>query len=144
MPKYYLIILCLFCTACVNTGNFNKVELISVYDGDTFKVNLPCKEELLCKNISIRVKGIDTPEINSKDIYEKEQALKAKQFSKSFLNQKGKILLKNCSRDKYFRLLCEVFIKTNKQEESLAKHLLKEGLASSYDGRNKTAENLGK
>jgi len=43
--------------------NENVVEVISVYDGDTFKVNLTGEREIFGENLSIRLRGIDTPEI---------------------------------------------------------------------------------
>ncbi|MBQ4493779.1 MAG: thermonuclease family protein [Elusimicrobiaceae bacterium] len=133
MYKYFLIILFLVFTGCINNKNFKKAELLSVYDGDTFKVNFTCKEPLVCKNISIRIKGIDTPEINSKNKCEKLKGIQAKTFTENFLNKKGEIVLKNCGRDKYFRLGCEVFV----NKENLAFELLKAGLALSYDGKAK-------
>ena len=137
MSKIYFLIFTflLFC-ACSHTNNFKKVELISIYDGDTFKVNLPCKENLLCKNIPIRVKGIDTPELKTKNFFEKEKAQKAKNFTGKLLSD-GEIILKNCTRDKYFRLLCDVFIIKGKEEINLAKELLSSGLAIKYDGKTK-------
>ena len=132
-----LFILFIFC-AC-SSNNLKKVKLISVYDGDTFKVNLPCKEKLFCQNISVRVRGINTPELNSKNIKEKQNALKAKQFTQEVLLG-GKIILKNCTRDKYFRLLCNVFIKKEKEEINLAKRLLLSGLAVKYDEKTKKTE----
>lgn len=32
--------------------NFNRVELASVYDGDTFRVHLACKYGVFCKDYS--------------------------------------------------------------------------------------------
>lgn len=92
------------------TENFYKVELVSVYDGDTFKVNLPCEYDIFCKKISVRVKGIDTPEIRTKDPCEKRMAKKAKAFTKEFLKS-GPIILRKCEKDKYFRLLCDVSVR---------------------------------
>ena len=135
MPKKYLLLfICLFCTACFNRA---RINLVSVYDGDTFKVNLPCKEKILCKNILIRIKGIDTPEIKTKNIREKEKALAAKLFTEKLLFN-GEIILRNCKRDKYFRLLCDVFIKKEKEEIKLADKLLYSGLAVQYDGKTKS------
>ena len=131
---YFLILILLFLYACSYTNNFKKVEIISVYDGDTFKVNLQCKKAIFCKGISVRVKGIDTPEIKTKNI--KEKALTAKNFTNEFLSD-GKIILRNCIRDKYFRLLCDVFIKQGKKERNLAEELLLSELAVRYDGKTK-------
>lgn len=111
---------------------FDNVEVISVYDGDTFKINLNCKEEVLCGNISVRVRGVDCPEIKGKTAKEKRLAKKAKTFTENFLSA-APVNLKNCGRDKYFRLLCDVQV----NEEDLAEALLKAGLAYPYDGGTK-------
>ena len=113
--------------------NFNKVELASVYDGDTFRVHLACKYGVFCKTIPIRVRGVDCPEIKGSSAETKAFAKQAKAFTKKFLTS-GKILLRNCGRDKYFRLLCDV--KVNGQ--SLGEELLKAGHAVPYDGGTKT------
>lgn len=113
-------------------SNFENVQLIFVYDGDTFKIQLPCKKGVLCEEISVRVKGIDTPEIKSKNACEKEKAKEAKAFTKKFLEE-GKINLTDCNRDKYFRLLCNVEVKKN----DLADSLIVAKLAVKYNGGKK-------
>lgn len=112
--------------------NFNKVELASVYDGDTFRVHLSCKYGVFCKTIPIRVRGVDCPEIKGGSTETKALAKQAKAFTKNFL-KRGKILLRNCGRDKYFRLLCDV--KVNGQ--NLGEELIKAGHAVAYDGGTK-------
>lgn len=111
------------------TQNFNKVSLASVYDGDTFRVHLACKYGVFCKTIPIRVRGVDCPEIKGGSAETKALAKQAKAFTKNFLKG-GKILLRNCGRDKYFRLLCDV--KVNGQ--NLGEELIKAGHAIPYDG----------
>ena len=113
--------------------NFNKVTLASVYDGDTIRVHLACKYGVFCKTIPIRVRGVDCPEIKGGTAETKVLAKQAKTFTKNFLKG-GKILLRNCGRDKYFRLLCDVKVNGN----SLAEELLKAGYAIPYDGGTKT------
>ena len=112
--------------------NFNKVSLASVYDGDTFRVHLACKYGVFCKTIPIRVRGVDCPEIKGGSAETKALAKQAKAFTKNFLKG-GKILLRNCGRDKYFRLLCDV--KVNGQ--NLGEELIKAGHAIPYDGGTK-------
>ena len=112
--------------------NFNKVELASVYDGDTFRVHLSCKYGVFCKTIPIRVRGVDCPEIKGGSPETKALAKQAKAFSKKFLTS-GKILLRNCGRDKYFRLLCDVKV----NGKSLGEELIKAGHAVPYDGGTK-------
>lgn len=112
--------------------NFNKVELASVYDGDTFRVHLACKYGVFCKTIPIRVRGVDCPEIKGGSAETKALAKQAKAFTKNFLKS-GKILLRNCGRDKYFRLLCDVKV----NGKNLGEELIQAGHAIPYDGGTK-------
>ena len=63
------------------TTDFENVQVLSVYDGDTFKVKLSCDKDVLCQAVSVRVKGIDTPEIKSKNKCEKEKAKRRRKGS---------------------------------------------------------------
>lgn len=112
--------------------NFYKVRLSSVYDGDTFKVYLACSYPVFCSATPVRVRGIDAPEIRGANECEKQKAKEARAFTQQFL-ESGKIYLKNCERDKYFRLLCDV--QADKKDLSTA--LLEANLAVVYDGGKK-------
>lgn len=120
-------------SAAVPLQNFNKVTLSSVYDGDTFKVYLSCRYSIFCKAIPVRVRGVDCPEIRGGTEETKAAAKAAKKFTRDFLKS-GKILLRNCGRDKYFRLLCDVKV----NGKSLSEELLKSGHAVPYDGGKKS------
>lgn len=126
----------LFLSVNLNAGKvysaFADVKLSRIIDGDTFTVDLPCRDEVFCKDISVRVRGVDTPEMKSKNIYKRQSALKAKEFTKNFL-EAGQVDLLKCGRDKYFRLLCDV----TSDGEDLASALLKAGLARPYFGGKK-------
>ena len=113
---------------------FENVSIASIYDGDTFKINLNCSMAVYCEKVPVRVRGVDTPEIKGKTEREKKFAQQAKEFTKEFLAQ-GPINLSNCGRDKYFRLLCDV---TNGQGKDLAKELIKQDLGYSYQGGTKS------
>lgn len=113
--------------------SFDNVSVASVYDGDTFKINLNCSLAVYCEKVPVRVLGVDTPEIKGKTEREKKLAQQAKEFTKQFLN-KGPIRLSNCARDKYFRLLCDV---TNAAGKNLAKELIKANLGYAYYGGTK-------
>ncbi|MBR4355006.1 MAG: thermonuclease family protein [Elusimicrobiaceae bacterium] len=115
-------------------ANFDNVSLISVYDGDTFYVDIPsCDIDVFCKHISVRLRGVDCPEMKGGTAETKARAKQAKEFSERFLKN-GKILLYNCGRDKYFRLLCDV----NVNKRNLAQELIKNGYGIPYDGGTKT------
>ena len=111
---------------------FKDVRVVSVYDGDTFKINLNCDTNIFCNNVPVRVKGIDCPEMKSKTEKEKELAQQAKQFTKDFFESQP-VNLSNCTRDKYFRINCSVEV----NGQDLATLLLDKGLAYKYDGGTK-------
>ena len=141
VPMRYLVALTLLGLVTLSqaqendlTQSFNKVELASVYDGDTFRVHLSCKYGVFCKTMPIRVRGVDCPEIKGGSAETKALAKEAKAFTKNFLKG-GKILLRNCGRDKYFRLLCDVKV----NGKSLGEDLIKAGHAIPYEGGMKTA-----
>jgi len=127
----------------VTPQDFLDVKIASIYDADTFKVYLDCAYPVFCKKIPVRVKNIDAPEIKTKDKCEKAAAQKAKKLTQEFL--KGKIVLRNCERDKYFRLLCEVkkqiISENGLQEFDLAEMLLQKQLSYGYYGGTKEKRN---
>lgn len=127
--------ICNFCFA----EDIENIELLSVYDGDTFKIDVKdAKYELFGKNIGVRVAGIDTPEIKGKTEREKKLAKKAKSLATKILKS-GKIILKNVQRDKYFRILAEVYVvdKNSGVEISLSQVLIDNKLARPYFGGKK-------
>ena len=111
-----------------------NVSVVSVYDGDTFKINLNCSLAVYCEKVPVRVLGVDCPEIKGKTEKEKRLAQQAKAFTKEFLSD-GPISLTHCARDKYFRLLCQV---NNARGQNLADELIKRDLGYAYDGGKKS------
>jgi endonuclease YncB( thermonuclease family) len=107
------------------------------YDGDTFTVNIPGVPELIGRNISVRVRGIDTPEIKGRGACEKEAARMAKKFLSSQLRAASKVHLKGIERDKYFRILADVEV----DGEDLAMKLKNAKLAVPYKGGRKEQVN---
>ena len=110
-------------------------RIISVYDGDTFRVDIDALPEIVGKNIAIRILGIDTPEIQGKCEQEKLLAIKARDLARDYLNNAKSIHLKNLSRGKYFRLLADVFV----DDFNLADASLEKGLAVKYSGKKKSS-----
>jgi len=114
-------------------GNVTVSEVTSVYDGDTFRVNIRQWPGVVGNRISVRVKGIDAPEMQAHCEREKQLARRAKQLSVELLRSGKKIELRNLQRDKYFRLLADVVV----DGKDLATTLRKAGLARPYDGGTK-------
>jgi endonuclease YncB( thermonuclease family) len=109
------------------------VKYIKNYDADTVTFNIPNIHPLIGKRINIRVSGVDTPEIRTKNKCEKEKARHAKNLVTSLLKSAKRIDLENVQRGKYFRVVADVKI----DGQSLSKYLLKNGLAYPYHGKTK-------
>jgi len=111
-------------------GNILISEVVSVYDADTFRVNVPGWPDIIGKSAPIRVLGIDAPEIRGKCQSEKDAAKAAKQFTVNMLANCKRIELRNIKRGKYFRILADVYI----DDVSLSDSLIEAGHARPYDG----------
>jgi len=114
-------------------GTVTVSKVISVYDGDTFRVNINSLPPIVGKNIPIRVNGVDTPEIRGKCEYEKNLALKARDFVRVKLANAKEIKLTNLQRGKYFRVVANVVV----DGVSLERELLDNELAYEYSGGKK-------
>ena len=111
-------------------------QVVDVYDGDTFKIDLPSMHPLFGDDISIRLFGIDTPEMRGTTDEVKALAMQAQQLTEKALKGASKIELRNPQRGKYFRIISEVWI----DGESLADMLKEKGLAKDYDGEGARPE----
>lgn len=114
-------------------GDVRVSEISTVYDGDTFYINIHDWPPIVGNHIAVRVKGIDTPEIKGKCTQEIQQARKAKQFTVAFLRNAKVVVLKNMARDKYFRINADVYA----DGKNLAEALSASGLAVEYEGKKK-------
>lgn len=118
-------------TAHPETFVLQPSDVVSVYDGDTFKIDLQGVHPIFGDDVSVRVNGIDTPEITGQTDEVEALARKARDFVKAKLEGAAKIELRNPQRGKYFRILADVYL----DGASLAETLKKEGLAKAYDGQ---------
>jgi endonuclease YncB( thermonuclease family) len=115
------------------TVPINGGKVIKVYDGDsiTIAAKLPFENSLLYR-FSVRLNGIDTPEIKGKNEDEKEAAKNARDaLSKLILNKY--VSLKNVDNEKYGRILADVYL----DELHINDWLVKERYAVRYDGGTK-------
>lgn len=114
-------------------SNFRCVSYVRNYDADTITFNIPNVHPLIGQKINVRVSGVDTPEVKTKNSCEKNKARDARRLVESMLKQAKRIDLIKVQRDKYFRILADIQI----DGQSLSHYLLKNGLAYSYDGGRK-------
>lgn len=75
----------------------------------------------------------DAPEIKGACLHEKLAARKAKQEAVVRIRSAKRIELRNIERDKYFRIVADVYL----DGSSLAAALVAKDLAKSYDGGKK-------
>ena len=131
------------CKTFVPAVNFGKV--IKVYDGDSITIATVATvyTNLIDAGIyrfSVRLNGIDTPEMRTKNESEKKAArVVQKKLEDKLL---GKFVsLKNVRYEKYGRLLCDVYLedKDGEDDTSINQWLLKNNLAVSYDGGTKNS-----
>ena len=85
-------------------------RLLRVIDGDTFACDINEHSAIAGKDIPIRLRGINTPELRSKDEEERKFATIEKQRLSDLLNNARVIELRNIDRDKYFRIDADVYI----------------------------------
>lgn len=118
-------------SSCEHDENsFRCVQYVHNYDGDTFTVNIPQIHPLLGDQITVRVRGIDSPEMTASRRCEREKAEKAQKLVQSLLSHARVIEINNLGRDKYFRILADAYV----DGKSVGETLLRKGLAVPYDG----------
>lgn len=114
-------------------GSVTVSAVTTIYDGDTFTATIDDWPPLIGKSISVRIHGIDTPELRGKCRREIELARKAKQAAVTMIREAKTIELRNMRRDKYFRILAEAYA----DGTSIGETLIKQGFAVPYDGGKK-------
>ena len=110
-----------------------KGVVIKVYDGDTITIasKLPYKESPIYR-FSVRLSGIDCPEIKGRDENERTIAeLAKKELSNLIMNKV--VILENVKTEKYGRVLADVYI----DNINLSNYMIEKGLAVPYDGTKK-------
>ena len=114
-------------------GQFLKCKVIDVYDADTVTLIIPFMGRPWKEKC--RLTGIDSAEIRTQNIKEKELALKGKNWLiEEILNKKVWV---ECGEwDKYGRLLVTIY-KKNKDTISINELLVTNGYAYKYDGKKK-------
>ena len=112
----------------------NSGRVIKVYDGDTITIasKVPGLKNSPIYKFSVRLNGIDTPEIKGKNADEKEIAQKARDALSEKIMGKD-IFLKDVQTEKYGRLLCEIYL----NKEHLNKWMIDQRYALAYDGGTK-------
>lgn len=130
------------CKSFIPPVKYGKV--IKVYDGDTITIASEIYGELY--RFQVRLAGIDTPEIKTKNENEKILAQRAKNALNDMIGNKI-VELKNVNYDKYGRILADVYLftaddymRTTTNDDQLFhvnSWLIEKGHAVKYDGGKK-------
>ncbi len=107
---------------------------IRCYDGDTCTFTLPGVHPFFGEKISVRIRGIDTPEIRGKCAAEKTKAKAARDFLRNLLRNASRIDLVDAKRGKYFRIVAIA----RADGRDVAPLMIEEGLGRSYQGGRRT------
>jgi len=107
--------------------------VLKVYDGDTITVasKLPYKESPMYR-FSVRLSGIDAPELNSESIEERNLALRSRQMLSDKILHRY-VHLQNTNTEKYGRLLADVYL----EDVHINEWMILNEYAVPYDGKRK-------
>jgi micrococcal nuclease len=112
-----------------------KAEVLSVYDGDTVTLMIDQGMKHFAR-VKVRMIGIDTPEIRTKDLEEKKRGYDAKDYLKSRIEGKT-IIVQTQKKGKFGRWLGVLWEYSEDSEElgeSLNDEMIRMGHAKAYDG----------
>ena len=130
-----IIIVCFFLNIGIALADVEMREFRNklCYDGDTCYVTMPALPKSLSK-MTVRILGIDTPELRGKCSKEKELAMQARIFANRTFREARVIEFKDLKWDKYgCRILSNVYL----DGYLYADMIINEQLARPYDGGKK-------
>ena len=127
-----ILLMLLLASQQVYAEENQKVLVIRVLDGDTFEITNQCTAFESMRKVRVRMNRINSPEIHTKCLEEKQKGLEAKAvLSNKILNKT--VTLKSCKNDKFARWLCEVEF----DGENISDFMLKSNNALPYNGEKK-------
>lgn len=115
-------------------------RVVKVYDGDTITIvttlhNGDMTPFMSLYKFNVRILGIDTPELKTKNIVEHDLGIVARDALVKLIMDKV-VRLENVSYDKYGRILCNVFL----DDLNVSEWLISKNYAVSYDGGTKVKQ----
>lgn len=129
--RYLMVLFLLLSPLLVSAEEIRQIKYLSTYDGDTIKVKIEIADlPEVFSIISVRLEGIDTPEIRGSCPLEIEMAHFARDNLAAKLEAAEEVYLIKVKRDKYFRLLATIIA----DDEDVNHWLIEQGLAVRYSG----------
>ena len=105
-----------------------KATLNRIIDGDTIDVNVDLGFDVKIKQ-RVRLYGINTPEVRTKDLKEKQKGIEATEYLKKILPKEFVIETILNKRGKYGRVLGILWVK----DVNINEKMVNEGYAKRYD-----------
>ena len=127
---FSLLVLPLTTSGKEDYGTIVVSNIVSVYDADTFRVNVSGWPAIIGQSMPIRANGFDAPEIRGKCDLEKQLAQQARLITEQALQKAERIELRNSIRGKYFRIVADVYL----DGEPLKEMHFRAGTARPYSG----------
>ena len=131
-----IFLMLILLASSAHAQEFYVYKPVKITDGDTIKLDVSKESPMIKKlGLSVRIKGIDTPEKGSKAKCDKENALgqQATKFTTDLVGNK-ELLLSQVENDHYGgRIVANVKV----GGVDIAQELLKKGLARVYNGEKK-------
>ena len=110
-------------------------KVVKAYDGDTCTVEVDLGFKLTAR-VKVRMLGIDTPEIRTKDLEEKKKGHESKDYFRLRVLDK-KVIIHTQKKGKFGRWLWTIWVFPEKDQplgESVNDEMVRLGYAKSYDG----------
>jgi micrococcal nuclease len=113
----------------MSSSNYKyKAKCIRVIDGDTIIAEVDLGFNIYTK-VSVRLEGIDAPEVRTRDLEEKKRGLASKEYLEDIFSLDKSFILDSKKIDKYGRCLGTIYLgDTNINEE-----MIEEGFAVVYE-----------
>ncbi len=111
-----------------------KATVTAVYDGDSITIDLDMGFSHFQKNMKIRVSGVDTPEVRTRNTLEKLAGTLVQKYVEDLICDKD-IIIKTIKDkgDKYGRMLGRIYL----EDLYLTDDLIDKGLGKTYSGGKK-------
>lgn len=108
-----------------------QARVLRVIDGDSILVSIDSYPPI-CREIEVRIAGIDTPELHDKRPDIRTLAERARAFTSGIAKPGSVVWLRRMTRDKYFRINASV----EHDGRDVGRELLEAKLARPYDGKS--------
>jgi micrococcal nuclease len=140
--KQTLLLLLLIISPLTYSDDFkhkHEIEVVRVIDGDTVDVNISLGFGIWKKNERIRLEGLDTPEVRTRDDREKFFGVVAKNKLKELLDRDATLVLRSYDTGKFGRTLGDFLLPDG---STAVEYLIDNHYGVEYDSENREEQHL--